>query len=71
MGGYTYCINAVENYTGAAIPKSICCQTVAACKKYTKNKKWSCSSKYEATASNQYTIFDKLKVCPFNSDCGS
>lgn len=66
LGNYIYCVNGPENYTGAVAPKAICCKDLGSCKE-AKLATYTCSSKYNA---NQYTIFDRLKVCPFNPDCG-
>ena len=70
LGGYTYCVNAKENYTGSVAPQATCCQTFSACSKQAANTSWTCSSKYNDTAKIKYTIFDKLKVCPYNANCG-
>lgn len=67
LGNYIFCVAGPENYTGAVAPKTTCCKDYASCKE-AKNTTYTCSSKYNGT---QYTIFDKLKVCPYNAHCGN
>ena len=69
LGGYTFCINGPENFTGSVLPQRTCCQNFTSCPQ-ARNASWTCSSKYNDTASTKYTIFDRLRVCPYDANCG-
>ena len=65
LGGYVYCTNGVEGYTGKTAQPGTCCQDSKNCTQIT-TKGWVCSSKYD-----NMTIPDKLRVCPYdNQQCG-
>lgn len=70
LGGYTFCINAPENFTGTVTPRALCCQNFTQCATQARNASWTCSSKYNDTASTKFTIFDRLRVCPYDPSCG-
>lgn len=66
LGGYVFCINGPEGYSGSAKIQTTCCQNKASCSQVT-NKQWACSTKYD-----NMTVVDKLRVCPYDAQqCGN
>ena len=66
VGGYVYCVNGPEGFTGSIAPRGTCCRDSRNCTQIT-TPGWICSSKYD-----NMTLIDKLRVCPFNqAQCGN